>query len=330
MYQTIGQKTDFSVEGKTPMKDHSILLESGTNELEIVEFMLNEFDEKGETVPSYFGVNVAKVREIIRKPQMWKVPNAHPAIAGMMKLRDKVITVVDLATTLGKSMNCLAPDRVIVLEFNRMVIGVLVNGVSRIYRISWEQVEPPVRAIESAYVTGMVKMEDRIILVLDFEKIVGEICCMDILHEIGHDQLLEGAILDRSRHRILVADDSSFIRNSICGSLRAAGYNVEEAENGEEAWNMINAKLSRCQATGTPLRSELDLLITDIEMPKMDGLHLTSLVKKDDVLKDLPVLIFSSLATEDNRRKWQDLGALDIVTKPDLPNLVKIADGVMN
>ena len=312
------------------MADHNILLESDTNELEIVEFMLNEYSEKGETVPSYFGVNVAKVREIIRKPQMWKVPNAHPAIAGMMKLRDKVITVVDLATTLGKGMGCLAPDRVIVLEFNRMMIGVLVNGVSRIYRISWEQVEPPVRAIESAYVTGMVKMEDRIILILDFEKIVGEICCTDILHQIGDDQLLEGAILDRSQRHILVADDSTFIRNSICASLRSAGYNVEEAENGEEAWNMLNAKLSLCRSAGTAIRSEVDLLITDVEMPKMDGLHLTSLVKKDDALKDLPVLIFSSLATDDNRRKWKDLGALEIVTKPDLPNLVKIADGIMN
>jgi two-component system chemotaxis response regulator CheV len=312
------------------MADNRILLESGTNELEIVEFMLDEQNERGETLPSYFGVNVAKVREIIRKPQMWKVFNAHPAIAGMMKLRDKVITVVDLATILGKSASCLSPDRVIVLEFNRMMIGVLVNGVSRIYRISWEQVEPPVRAIESAYVTGVVKMEDRIILVLDFEKIVGEICCEDILKAIGDDQLLEGAILDRSKRRILVADDSTFIRNSICASLRAAGYNVDEAENGEEAWNIINAKLDRCRAAGTSLKHELDLLITDVEMPKMDGLHLTSLVKKDDGLKELPVLIFSSLASDDNRRKWKDLGALDIVTKPDLPNLVRIADGVMN
>lgn len=312
------------------MADNKILLESDTNELEIVEFTLNETDGSGKLVPSYFGVNVAKVREIIRKPQMWKVPNSHPAIAGMMKLRDKVITVVNLATTLGKGIDCLEPDRVIVLEFNRMVVGVLVNGVSRIYRISWEQVEPPVRAIESAYVTGVVKMEDRIILVLDFEKIVGEICCSDILHQIGHDQLMDDVILDRSRYRILVADDSAFIRHSICTSLRAAGYNVEEAENGEEAWNIISAKLSSCRNAGTPLSNELDLLITDVEMPKMDGLHLTSLVKKDDVLKDLPVLIFSSLATDDNKVKWKDLGALDIITKPDLPNLVKIADGIMH
>ncbi|RNC73265.1 MAG: chemotaxis signal transduction protein CheV [Desulfuromonadales bacterium] len=311
------------------MSESAILLKSDTNELEIVEFMLNEYDASGGVVPSHFGVNVAKVREIIRKPQMWKVPNAHHAIAGMMKLRDKVITVIDLSTILGKEMSALPPDRVIVLEFNRMVVGALVNSVSRIYRISWEQVEPPVKAIESAYITGVVKMDDRIILVLDFEKIVGEICSQDILKEVDHGQLLEGPLLDRTRHRILVADDSAFIRNTICSTLRAAGYTVEEAENGEEAWNILSAKLNHCRSAGIPLSNELDLLITDVEMPKMDGLHLTAQIKKDDVLKSLPVLIFSSLATEDNRRKWKDLGALDILTKPDLPNLVKIADTVM-
>lgn len=312
------------------MAEPRILLESGTNELEIVEFMIDETGPNGETVHSYFGVNVAKVREIIRKPQMWKVFNANSAVSGMMKLRDKVITVVNLATVLGKEYSALAPDRVVVLEFNRMMVGVLVNGVSRIYRISWEQVEPPVRAIESAYVTGVVKMEDRIILILDFEKIVGELCSEETLRALSEEQLLPGPVLDRSQRRILVADDSAFIRSSICSSLRGAGYNVEEAENGEDAWNMIQDKLTRCRAAGANLRSELDLLITDVEMPKMDGLHLTTLVKKDDVLKDLPVLIFSSLASDDNKRKWKDLGALDIVTKPDLPNLVKIADSVMH
>lgn len=312
------------------MAEPRILLESGTNELEIVEFMIDETGPNGETVHSYFGVNVAKVREIIRKPQMWKVFNANSAVSGMMKLRDKVITVVNLATVLGKEYSALTPDRVVVLEFNRMMVGVLVNGVSRIYRISWEQVEPPVRTIESAYVTGVVKMEDRIILILDFEKIVGELCTEETLRALSEDQLLPGPVLDRSQRRILVADDSAFIRNSICTSLRGAGYNVDEAENGEEAWNMIQDKLTRCRAAGVNLRSELDLLITDVEMPKMDGLHLTTLVKKDDVLKELPVLIFSSLASDDNKRKWKDLGALDIVTKPDLPNLVKIADSVMH
>jgi two-component system, chemotaxis family, chemotaxis protein CheV len=306
-----------------------ILLESGTNELEIVEFRIDELDRNGETVPCYYGVNVAKVREIIRRPETWKIPNSHQAIEGMMKLRDKVITVVNLAKILGKAEEGLVADRVVILEFNRINVGILVHSVSSIYRISWENVEPPVKVINDTNVTGVVKMADRIILILDFEKIVGEICQQESLHKIGKEQMTEDLTLDRSKRRVLVADDSRFIRNSICNSLRTAGYQVAEAENGAEAWEMISAVMDRCRQTGATVKSELDLLITDIEMPKMDGLHLTALVRKEAILQEIPVLIFSSLASEDNKRKWRDLGANDIITKPDLPNLVQIADNLL-
>ncbi len=303
-----------------------ILLESGTNELEIVEFQIDELDRNGGLVPCYYGVNVAKVREIIRRPETWKVPNTHPAIEGMMKLRNEVITVIDLAQILGKTCDSLVPQLVVVLEFNNIKVGILVHSVSRIYRISWETVEPPVKMINDSHTTAVVKMQDRIILILDFEKIVAELSGQEALYQIGDDQIVGELAIDRGKRRILVADDSRFIRNKLCSSLRIAGYNVEEAEDGEEAWNMINAMHERCSMAGTPLKSELDMLITDVEMPRMDGLHLTARVRNDQFLKELPVLIFSSLASEDNKRKWRDLGANDIVTKPDLPNLVKLAD----
>jgi two-component system chemotaxis response regulator CheV len=306
-----------------------ILLESGTNELEIVEFRIDELDGNGEIVPCYYGVNVAKVREIIRRPKTWKIPNSHPAVEGMMQLRDAVLAVINLSHVLGKNNDELTPDRVVVLEFNRMNVGVLVHSVSSIYRISWERVEPPVKVINDVNVTGVVKMDDRIILILDFEKIVAEICGQEILYQISGEQMTEELALDRSKRRILVADDSRFIRNNICSSLRAAGYRVEEAENGSDAWDMITGMLERCRREGVPYSREFDMLITDIEMPKMDGLHLTSLVRKEEALRGLPVLIFSSLASEDNKRKWRDLGANDIVTKPDLPNLVQLADSLM-
>lgn len=306
----------------------SILLESGTNELEIVEFRIDELDPKGNLVPCYYGVNVAKVREIIRRPQTWKIPHSHPAVEGMMKLRDKVLTVINLAQILGKDTEGLEPDRVLILEFNRINVGVLVHSVSSIYRISWQNVEPPASMINDTSVTGVVKMEDRIILILDFEKIVAEICHHDSLLEVDPSQM-ESQVLDRSTRRILVADDSRFIRSSICSSLRTAGYVVQEAENGEEAWDMIRAALERSRAKGSDFHCELDLLITDVEMPRMDGLHLTALVRKEEMLKGLPILIFSSLASDDNKRKWRDLGANEIVTKPDLPNLVSLADSLM-
>jgi two-component system chemotaxis response regulator CheV len=323
---------EFKNDSEVPMAmedRQKILLESGTNELEIVEFQIDELDRNGEVVPCYYGVNVAKVREIIRRPGTWKVPNSHPAIEGMMKLRSEVITVIDLARILGKSSDRLVPQRVVVLEFNRIKVGILVHSVSRIYRISWEDVEPPAQMINDSHTTAVVKLQDRIILILDFEKIVAELCRQEILHQIEEDHFAGELPLDRSNRRILVADDSRFIRNNLCTALRTAGYNVEEAENGEEAWNMINAKLERCRIAGTPLNSELDMLITDVEMPRMDGLHLTARVRNDQFLKDLPVLIFSSLASEDNKLKWRDLGANEIVTKPDLPNLVNLADSLI-
>lgn len=309
------------------MKQSNILLESDTNELEIVEFRIDEIDCHGDMVPCYYGVNVAKVREIIRLPQISKVVNAKPGVEGMIKLRDKVITIINLAQVLGKNTAEMVADRVVVLEFNNLMVGVLVHSVSRIYRISWKNVEPPSKSVHSDQVTGLVKMDDRIILVLDFEKIVGELCSESALRPIDHLELLErSSNANRSEKIVLVADDSSFIRNTMCGTLRGAGYIVEEAEDGSVAWDIIQKKLDQCERDGSDIRHHLSLLITDVEMPQMDGLHLTSLVRKNEALRNVPVVIFSSLASDDNKRKWVGLGANHILTKPDLPNLVKVAD----
>jgi two-component system, chemotaxis family, chemotaxis protein CheV len=306
-----------------------ILLESGTNELEIVEFRIDERNGKGDVIPCFFGVNVAKVREIIRLPDLRRVVNAHPAVSGMIKLRDQVITVIDLSRALNKNSEGINAERIIVLEFNRVVVGALVHSVSRIYRISWENVEPPVKAIHDANITGMVKMEDRIILILDFEKIVGEISSRDAFSVPAEELLLSAATQSRAQKTILVADDSKFIRTTICGSLREAGYRVVEAENGEEAWEHLRDLLDACSQSGTAVSEKLNLLISDVEMPRMDGLHLTSLIRKEGSLDQLPVVLFSSLATDDNKAKWRNLGANDILTKPDLALLVEKADDLV-
>jgi two-component system chemotaxis response regulator CheV len=245
----------------------------------------------------------------------------------MIKLRDKVITIINLAQVLGKDTGDLQADRVVVLEFNNLMVGILVHSVSRIYRISWRNVEPPSRSVSSEQVTGLVKMEDRIILLLDFEKIVAELCSQSALKPIDYAELLEREPdAKRSQRTILVADDSHFIRHTMCGTLRGAGYIVEEAENGAMAWEMIQRKIDLSVQEGSDVRKNLSLVITDVEMPQMDGLHLTSLIRKHETLKGLPVVIFSSLASDDNKRKWIGLGANHILTKPDLPNLVKVAD----
>ncbi len=294
--------------------DSQILLQSDTNELEIVEFCIDEGTKR-----NFFGVNVAKVREIIRRPELTAAVSSPPSVAGMMCLRDKIIPVLDLAMILGKNPEKVA-DRIVVLEFNQVTVGVLVNSVSRIYRLSWERVERPNRICESAYMTSLVKMEDRIILILDFERIIAELCESSAIQSVDDQVIDECQVAER---KVLVADDSSFIRTSICNSLRNVGYTVDEAVDGEEAWLKIENKL----ASGN---FDFDVVITDIEMPKMDGLHLTSRIRKDGRLANLPIFIFSSLASEDNKRKWQSLGATGILTKPDLPRLVQIISEEFN
>ena len=290
--------------------DSQILLKSDTNELEIVEFCIDD-----GTKQNFFGVNVAKVREIIRRPELTSAVSTPPAVAGMMSLRNKIIPVLDLANVLGRCPEKEA-DRIIVLEFNHVTVGVLVNSVTRIYRLSWERVERPNRVCDSAYVTSLVKMDNRIILILDFERIIAELSEESAMVSVDSQCIEECKGAGR---RVLVADDSGFIRKSIVSSLANVGYAVEEAVDGEEAWQIIEKKL----AAGNV---DIDIVITDIEMPKMDGLHLTSRIRKDGRLAGLPVFLFSSLASEDNIRKWQSLGATGILTKPDLPRLVQVID----
>jgi len=285
-----------------------ILLESGTNELEIVEFCLDDGDN-----PGFYGVNVAKVREIIHKPKLRSLVAAPQSVAGMMMLRDKVLPVLDLGQILGQRPAKVA-ERMVVLEFNKVVIAVLVNSVSRIHRLSWEQIEAPSAISSGSYITGLVKLEDRIILILDFERIIAEMYQGSAVLALGSEELLSH---DGTGRKILVADDSSFIRLQICNSLRGAGYTVEEATNGEEAWNYISSTL----AAGT---FDIDVVITDVEMPKMDGLHLVSLIRGQEELARLPVYVFSSLASDDNIKKWEKLSINAVLSKPDLPKLVGI------
>ena len=285
-----------------------ILLESGTNELEIVEFCI---DDGG--IPCHYGVNVAKVREIIPRPKLRSLVAAPPSVAGMMMLRTKVLPVLDLSQILGQHPEKPA-DRVVVLEFNKIVIAVLVNSVSRIHRLSWGQIEAPSSISCGTYITGLVKQEDRIILILDFERIIAEMYQGGAVLALGAQDLLAH---DGTGRKVLVADDSSFIRLQICNSLRGAGYTVEEATNGQEAWDYVSRTLSEgC--------FDIDVVITDVEMPQMDGLHLVSLIREKEALAGLPVYVFSSLASEDNIKKWEKLSINGVLSKPDLPKLVSI------
>ncbi len=302
-----------------------ILLASGTNELEIVEFRIDELAQDGTVKQCYYGVNVGKVREIINLPKLTAIPESQYAVAGITTLRDKVITIVDIACLLEKNTGDIKPSKVIVMEFNNIQVGFIVHSVSRIHRISWTKVEPPVKMADDGLVTSLVKMDGRIIMILDFEKIIAQICpetSLKIPVDTGHEELKNR----RSANTILVADDSGFIRKNIKASLSDAGYRVLEAFDGQEALDLLVDIKQQAEKQQKQLNGFVALIITDVEMPRMDGLHLTVRIKEDTVLKTLPVLIFSSMASDDNRLKWKDIGAEEIITKPDLPNLINLVD----
>jgi two-component system chemotaxis response regulator CheV len=304
------------------MGQTNILLESGTNELEIVEFFLEEPDPSGEgAYRGHYGVNVAKVLEIIRMPKITEMPEvSHPAVLGAFNQRSRIIPLVDLAAWLGKERVELEPPKVVVTEFNNITTAFMVSGVTRIHRISWEQVEPPgkfVTSLSNNSITGVVKMDERIIFILDLEKIV-----TDLNPELGL-RLEEAANYEEGEphFKALIADDSSLIRSMLSDLLQKAGFIVETTNNGHEAWTRLGEIKEMAKREARPMTDYVQVVVSDIEMPKMDGHNLTKRIKDDPELKALPVVLFSSLITDRLRHKGESVGADDQISKPEVSEL---------
>jgi len=296
-------------------KQTDILLESGTNELEIVMFQIGS---------GLFGINVLKVREIINAVDVTPIPNSHENIEGIIRLREEVLPVVNLAKVLDipQSENP-ENDKFIIGELNKIKIAFRVHHVSRIHRISWEQIEKPtdLSAGDQAYAIGIIKLEEEMSILLDFEKVVVEI---DPNAGVNIDSLKVLGPRERSSKNILVAEDSAVLRQLLIDTLSEAGYsNLRVFENGKEAWEYL-ASLSADESIEPT--EEINLIITDIEMPQMDGHHLTDRIKKDLRLNDIPVIIFSSLITQDLYHKGESVGAEAQVSKPEILQLVEYID----
>lgn len=292
-----------------------ILLENGTNELEVLEFLLDG---------NSYGINVAKIREIIPYAEVTPVPNAHPSIEGIFMPRDTMITAIDLKNCLQRGKS--EPGGLfIITNFNKLDIAFHVDQVLGIHRVSWSDIIKPgatVSTTEDGISTGIVKRENKLIIILDFEKIVA-----DINPETGLKTSDVDALGERKRSDvpILIAEDSVLLNKLICDSLKKAGYvNVMHTENGQEAYDIIQ----ECKEKGT-LHEHVQCIITDIEMPLMDGHRLTKLVKSDDATKDIPVVIFSSLVNDEMRRKGEQLGADAQLSKPEIGNLVMTIDSLV-
>lgn len=292
--------------------DTKILLENGTNELEILEFKLGN---------NSYGINVAKIKEIIPYQQVTPVPNAHPSIEGIFMPRDTMITAIDLKNCiqLGESGQ---GGLFIITNFNKLDIAFHVDAVLGIHRISWTEIIKPnatISTTEDGVATGIVKLNEKLIIILDFEKIVTDISPETGLKVSEIDELGER---QRSAVPILIAEDSALLRKLIVDSLHQAGYvNLIHTENGQEAWDVV----CKYKNEGT-LNEHVQCVITDIEMPLMDGHRLTKLIKTDDDAKSIPVIIFSSLVNDEMRRKGEALGANAQLSKPEIANLVREVD----
>ncbi len=298
------------------MTQTNILLESGTNELEIVEFYLNEPGYRG-----YYGVNVAKVVEIIRKQPITAMPQRrHPAVLGAFSHRDgKVVPLVDLARYLEKNAECNDDAKVIVTEFNKIVTGFQVSGVNRIHRLSWNDVEEPGAFLQNMSrnsVTGVVRLEGRVVFLLDMEKVVADI---DPGLAIRLDGLSKEHLEENRIYTILHADDSGNVRSLVKKLMEASGhFRIIQTTNGMDAWEMLKKIKMEAANGGKPVWQMLQGVISDIEMPSMDGLTLCRMIKEDPDLKVLPVALFSSIVSESLAHKGKSVGANAQFAKPDL------------
>jgi len=292
--------------------DTKILLENGTNELEILEFTL---------AGNSYGINVAKIKEIIPYQPITPVPNSHPSIEGIFMPRDTMITAIDLKNCLGRGES--KPSGLfIITNFNKLNIAFHVENVLGIHRVSWRDIIKPdvtISTTEESVSTGIIKKDGKLIIILDFEKIVS-----DINPETGLklSDIMELGERKRSNVPILIAEDSPLLNKLIVDSLKKAGYtNLIHTENGQKAYDVI----TQCKEDGT-LKEHVGVIVTDIEMPEMDGHRLTKLVKTDEATAHIPIIIFSSLVNDEMKRKGEALGADAQLSKPEIGNLVKIVD----
>ena len=293
--------------------EKEILLESGTNEMEVLVFHVGDFT---------FGINVAKVREVLPMQKITQLPHAHHAIMGCFRLRNVVVPCVSL----HRYLDCGAPDsslqNVILAEFNQHQLAFVVDEIDRIHRVNWENVQPAPKIVTDAAapVTGITNIDGQLVTMLDFETIAS-----DIADQAGADEDIANPLnVPRQNYKLLMADDSATVRTSIKTILARSGYeDITSFQNGKELWEHIQQQLSAGEHVA-------DLIISDVEMPCMDGLHVTRNIKDHPQLQHIPVLLFSSILTPDNHKKGLAVGADKQITKPEINRVVAVADELIS
>ena len=296
-------------------------LDSGTSSA----LKLIQEEGKEPIYRGYYGVNVAKVLEIIQLPHVTPLPELQSdSVLGAFNLRSQIIPLVDLNIWLEKqSLLNHNPPKVVVTEFNNVTTAFKVSGVNRIHRISWEDVDAPnsyMSFFSKGCITGVVRLEDRIVFILDLEKIVTE-----LNPNLG--LRLDAAInwKETQNYRAFVCDDSSLIRNMLKTLLQEANFEVRDFTNGQEAWDELCSLRKKAIEEGKDVSDYIQVVISDIEMPRMDGHTLCKTIKEDPYMKKIPVILFSSLITDKLRHKGESVGADEQISKPGVTLLAQRA-----
>ena len=305
-----------------------ILLETGTNEMEIIEFYLGT---------QSFGINVHKLKEIIPfdEEAVTVIPGSDAGMLGTLLLRGSTIPLIDLKEHMAQKEVALDDEArrvVLICEFNDRVNGFKVDGVNMIHRVSWSDVHPMATFIDQYHprFTGSINIEGREILIVDLEHIVSEFdpeAALDYEAEIHSVEMAEKVPHTRQTMKLMLAEDSSLIRAGIARVLKSSNYsNLETFVDGEDCYKNILELKQKAASEGEDICNYLNLLITDIEMPKMDGLTLCKRVKDDPVLREIKVILFSSLINDQMKVKCDSVGADGYATKPQIPYLVQMMD----
>lgn len=305
------------------VKAKEILLESGTNELEVLELVVQDVGPDGQGRSNHYGINVAKVMQVIENPGLLAPRSAaNPAFLGMISLRDRMVPILDLAVMLGLQRQPSPHEVVIVTEFSQAVRGFLVSAVTDIHRLQWRQVMPPdsmLGAMARGVIIGLVEMVSRYIQLLDMESLLSE---LDGEAPVSADL---AAPRVGKRYKALAADDSATIRVMLRKLFESANFDLEIVNNGEDALARLEEIKQEVLREGRPLSDCLDVLIADIEMPRMDGYSLTRRVKEDPVLGTMPVILYSSLIYDEVLHKGESVGADIQVSKPEMGRMAEMA-----
>lgn len=292
----------------------NILLESGTGEVELLEFVISNKN---------YGINVIKVKEVLEVEQnsITKLPGTHPAIAGLLLCRGEIIPLIDLKYVLEKQYKTDDKIKVIICEFNKLKVAFSIDNVIGVHRIKWEQILKPDDVSVNSLVIGNIILNKKIMLMLDFEKVVTDISPNT---GISEDRIVDVQYKDRSNIRIVLADDSPLIRKLLNDTLHKAGFqHLKTFDDGKQALDYLEGI---AQEKGEGFIKDVQIVITDIEMPQMDGFTLTRNIKENRILKRLPVIIFSSLITDELKHKGESVGADVQLSKPEIGELVKLID----